>query len=129
MPLFHNHHLMDINTWGILCPQPACTCFLPAACQSSLAPPTTASDILRYIINAISLPHPVLNAIMPPAAPALPSADALLPPATAQQPATAATHTTSTTLPGQRLQRPAPTHTEPPHSLLYYCVSNGLWVG
>ncbi|KAJ7790120.1 hypothetical protein B0H14DRAFT_3502017 [Mycena olivaceomarginata] len=37
MPLFHNHHTMDVNAQGVPCPEPACTRCLPAPRKSTSA--------------------------------------------------------------------------------------------
>jgi hypothetical protein len=121
LPSANNHHLMDINMRGILCLQPACTCFLPESLLPASANlvPTTASGILWYVINMISSPCPALNATMclPPHLPFLlqiprhrPRPRHLLP---HHQPRIQHRRP----CPRRCLQQPTPTHAEPPHSL------------
>ncbi|KAJ7878881.1 hypothetical protein B0H14DRAFT_3435468 [Mycena olivaceomarginata] len=55
MPLFHNHHTIDVNVQGVPCPEPTCTHCLPAPRNSP--PPASKKQRLAVTVRASPFQH------------------------------------------------------------------------
>ncbi|KAJ7216352.1 hypothetical protein GGX14DRAFT_561926 [Mycena pura] len=132
MPLFRNHHAMDINAWHVPCPEPSCTRYLPAPrkCQSGAnhgkcqgsprVPPATAPPA-----TSTPLPSTLLSTAPPASTPSAVQTTSTLPstaPPTAHPGHRAATqpkHHKYTSAPSSGAEAHATRHAPGPRFLFY----------